>query len=74
MGNVKELHLFGCPRVGNKQLASYIKTNIPTVWRVVHNRDIVPHVPTVNGNYFHPPFEVLFDEDMKNYRICDSTG
>jgi predicted lipase len=68
---VEELHVFGCPRVGNANYAQYLFLSLPTVFRVVHNRDIVPHLPLVTQNYHHEPYEVLFDERMDGYRVCD---
>lgn len=62
--NVSELHLFGCPRVLNSNLAQFISLKIPTIWRVIHNRDIIPHVPLLQQNYHHPAFEVLYDEKL----------
>ena len=59
---ISELHTYGSPRVGNVELASHIKKNIPKSLRVVHNRDIVPHLPLIDQNYHHIPYEILFDE------------
>jgi hypothetical protein len=71
--HVSELHTWGCPRVGNDAFAQFVKMRILTL-RVVHNRDIVPHVPLVNQNYHHFSTEVLFDEPMRQYRLCDEGG
>lgn len=71
---VSELHTFGCPRLGNQDLAMFIKNRIPKVIRVIHNRDIVPHVPLQSQNFSHPPYEVLFDEEMSSYKICSESG
>lgn len=69
-----ELHAFGCPRVGNANFAQYLTLKIPTIYRVIHNKDIVPHVPLQTQNYHHTAFEVLYDEEMKKYKICDASG
>jgi predicted lipase len=53
---VAELHTYGSPRVGNADLAMYIKTKIPNSLRVVHYKDIVPHVPLQSQNYHHIPY------------------
>lgn len=71
---VDELHVFGCPRVGNQNLVMYLKRGIPKIIRVIHNRDIVPHVPLVSQNYAHPPYEIFFDEAMDQYKICNENG
>lgn len=44
------------------------------MYRVVHNRDLVPHLPPELLQYRHSPYEVLFDEAMTNYKICNSSG
>jgi hypothetical protein len=52
----------------------FLKTRVSNIFRVVHNRDIVPHVPLISQNYYHPSFEILFDEDMNKYKICNDSG
>lgn len=69
-----ELHSFGCPRVGNPDFAHFLSQSITNRIRVVHNRDVIPHVPFESLGYRHYAYEVLFDEDMKNYQVCDSSG
>jgi hypothetical protein len=71
---ISELHTYGSPRVGNADFAMYVKTRLPNSLRVVHNRDIVPHVPLLSQNYHHVPFEILFDEEMRKYQICNDGG
>ena len=71
---VSQIHAFGCPRVLNPSLAQFLKQKVETIWRIIHHRDIIPHVPLLQQNYHHPPFEVLFDENLQNYRICDESG
>ena len=44
-GKVKELHVFGCPRVGNDAFSKLLKDKIVNIYRVIHNRDVVPHLP-----------------------------
>ena len=44
-GKVKELHVFGCPRVGNDAFSKFLKDKIVNIYRVIHNRDVVPHLP-----------------------------
>lgn len=55
-GIVSELHCFGSPRIGNANLAQYLKIRIPEIYRVVHNHDIVPHLPLQSQEYHHAPF------------------
>ena len=51
------VHNFGQPRIGNSRLASYLTGKLQGIIRVVHNRDIVPHMPPEIGfGYRHPPY------------------
>jgi predicted lipase len=52
---------YGCLRIGNAQFANYMKLKLPTIFRVVHNKDPVPHVPPFDFSYQHPAYEVLYD-------------
>lgn len=65
-----EVHNYGCPRLGNSAMAQYITSKVDTIFRVVHNRDIVPHVPPESFEYHHSPFEVFWDEQMASYKVC----
>jgi len=60
--------------VGNGNLAAYLHLIVPEVYRVIHYKDLVPHLPPHDFQYLHPPFEVFYDEAMKNYVVCDSSG
>lgn len=70
-GPVEELHTYGSPRVGDDGFSSFVSVRLKKIWRVVHNRDLVPHVPLVSQNYHHVPREVLFDEEMRKYEVCE---
>ena len=72
--NVRELHTFGAPRIGNYELASFLKQRLPNAYRVVHYRDLAPHLPFELDSYRHQPYEVLYDEEMKNYTVCNESG
>ena len=43
---------------------------------MVHYRDAVPHYPPdlPKISYHHPAYEVFFNEDMTEYKICSSSG
>jgi len=49
-----QLHLytFGSPRVGDVNLAKAVMNAVSEHWRVVHDKDIVPHVPPCKKNAF----------------------
>ena len=71
---VAELYNYGSPRVGNEHTAAFINLKLPTRFRVVHNRDIVPHVPFEVMGFTHVSYEVLYDEEMKSYKVCNESG
>ena len=55
---------FGQPRIGDVEYSIFVNTKI-VLWRIVHNRDIVPHIPTIKGfEYYHACGEVF--EDYNN--------
>lgn len=68
-----EVHNFGSPRIGNEKLAAHLREKISTIYRVVHNKDIVPHLPP-EGEYKHPATEIFFDKEMANYKVCSESG
>jgi putative lipase involved disintegration of autophagic bodies len=69
-----DVHNFGCPRVGNAAMAKFISTRVDTLYRVVHHKDLVPHLPPENYYYHHTAFEVFFDAPMTSYTICSESG
>jgi len=46
------MYNYGSPRVGNWEYSSKVDSTFAGFYRVVHNADIVPHVPpcTIIGN------------------------
>lgn len=46
------------------------------IYRVVHNKDIVPHAPPdlPGFGYHHPPYEVFFNLDLSSYKVCNESG
>ncbi len=71
---IREIHTFGQPRVGNEAFAHYTIKQLPTFYRVVHYRDVISHMPELVFGYKHTPTEVFFSEMMSEYEICDQTG
>jgi hypothetical protein len=60
------LYNYGQPRVGDKKYASFVNAVIPTYYRITHNKDIVPHVPPIDGfDYFHSCTEIFEDLNGK---------
>ena len=40
----------------------------------MHNRDLIPHLPPTEFKYLQYPYEVLYDEKMDNYQVCNESG
>lgn len=70
---VAKLVTFGEPRTGNTQFADYVRSTIPVVWRVVHNKDIVPHVPLQEWHFQHVATEIYYANDS-SFKICNGSG
>lgn len=65
------IYNFGQPRVGDSKYSQFVNQMIPELYRVVHNADIVPHVPPnkILG-YYHSCQEIFEDKDG-NLFYCD---
>lgn len=74
---VTEIHTFGAPRIGNLFLSNHIQDKIVDIYRVIHQKDVVPHLPTdvplMNG-YHHPAHEIFWNSDFSSYKVCDGNG
>jgi len=66
------VYTFGSPRVGNDAFQLYFQSKIVNSIRVVHEKDIVPHLPFRFLAYHHVPREV-WEHDGK-YKVCNGSG
>ena len=66
---------FGQPRVGDEDYATFSNNFLKVQYRVVHNRDIVPHNPGQIWplNFKHCYYEE-FEDKNGNVRQCDNSG
>ncbi len=53
-GKVSFTYNYGCLRVGNPAFVTFLKSKVPSIFRVVHNKDPVPHLPPYDFGYIHP--------------------
>lgn len=67
-----KLYNYGQPRVGDINYASFVNTKITEYYRITHNKDIVPHMPPIEGfNYYHSCREIF--EDSTGYlNLCSA--
>lgn len=72
---LESIYTYGSPRVGNKNFAEWFNnhTNAETN-RIVHYKDIVPHVPFTDEGYHHTGTEVFYNENSTEFKICDGSG
>uniref|UniRef100_A0A914Y461 Fungal lipase-like domain-containing protein n=1 Tax=Panagrolaimus superbus TaxID=310955 RepID=A0A914Y461_9BILA len=68
------LFTFGQPRIGDKTFADAFNAMEIKTFRIVHNRDIIPHLPPLNDSlYYHHRQEVWYNNDMglnDEYTVC----
>jgi len=72
---------YGGPRVGNAAFAAQFAPGAsswssasPTVWRLTHNRDPIPHLPLEVMGFEHVGSEVFYDEGWGTHRLCGGFG
>lgn len=59
---------YGCPRVGNTAFSEYADANIPSIHRVTHHKDMVPHTPMherfthTSGEWYQPTDDITIQE------------
>jgi hypothetical protein len=76
LNNFKNLYsyTFGLPRVGDQNFADFFAANVGGRYRAVNQLDPVPHLPPRIFNFRHPAYEVWFQNDDINFKVCDSSG
>jgi len=66
------VYTFGSPRVGDLAFASYFDKIIPDTFRVVHNQDLVPHIPQRFLGFRHVSREVwYYQEAGGSFKLCN---
>lgn len=67
-----ELYNYGQPRVGDNKYALFVNNKIKNYWRFTHNKDIVPHLPPIEGfKYYHSCREV-FEDQYNKLNLCSN--
>ncbi|KAL4510079.1 hypothetical protein ABPG72_010272 [Tetrahymena utriculariae] len=67
---VDYIYNYGQPRVGNKQFADFCESIILVIYRVIHNRDPVLHVPLQKMGFQHTRTEVWYNKNNTSYQVC----
>lgn len=68
-----DIYNYGQPRIGDKKYADFVNTKLKHYWRFTHNKDIVPHLPPIEGfSYYHSCREVFENINNKLYLCSES--
>eukprot|EP01038_Epipyxis_sp_PR26KG_P010629 gene10629-14272_t len=71
-GVLNSVYNFGQPRVGDANYANFVNSKL-SLWRVTHNKDMVPHIPyTTVQSYYHSCREE-FENASGELKTCDTT-
>ena len=80
-----QIYTYGQPRVGNHQFTDTISSKVSEWYRVIHNKDIVAHIPPcipdlhygcikdglLKTYLYHAPQEIFYDETFSMFTECD---
>lgn len=66
------LYTFGSPRVGDQAFATYFDKIVPDTYRIVHNKDLVAHIPQRFLGFRHVSREVwYYTEAGSEFKQCN---
>ena len=77
---VSHAFMYGLYRIGNKNFAQWVdeiyrvqsESRKGKMIRVVHHKDLVPHLPPSNAGYVHFSKEIFYNGNLTDgYTICD---
>jgi len=71
--NVK-VYDYGQPRVGDNKYAVFVNTKIEEHYRTTHNKDMVPHVPPIEGFGYHHSCREIFEDSVGKLKVCSATN
>jgi hypothetical protein len=69
-----KLYDYGQPRVGDKKYASFVNTVVSEYYRTTHNKDLVPHVPPIDGLGYHHSCREVFEDAGGKLTLCSGTN
>lgn len=52
----------------------FLKEKVNSIYRVVHNKDPVPHLPPYDFGFIHPANEIFYNEAFTSYVVCNDSG
>lgn len=72
--SISTLYTYGMPRVGNQAFEQWYTTVVPGTFRVVHNKDPVPHLAPENWGFHHMPYEIFYTKNYDQWKLCSVEG
>jgi hypothetical protein len=72
--SVTSAYVYGMPRVGDEAFEQWFISVVPGLFRVVHHKDPVPHLPTESMGFHHMPYEVFYTHEYDEYKVCSIDG
>ena len=69
-----KLYDYGQPRVGDANYAAFVNTKITEYYRTTHNKDIVPHVPPIEGFGYQHSCREIFEDSTGKLKVCSATN
>jgi len=67
------LYNYGQPRVGDTNYATFVNRKIYEYYRTTHNKDIVPHVPPIEGFGYQHSCREIFEDSIGKLNVCSAT-
>lgn len=67
-------YTYGMPRVGDEAFEKWFISVVPGMFRVVHHKDPVPHLPYERWGFHHMAYEVFYVDDYNDYKVCSIEG
>lgn len=71
--NVK-VYNYGQPRVGDANYADFVNKKIGEYYRTTHNKDIVPHVPPIEGFGYKHSCREIFEDSAGKLNVCSANN
>jgi len=72
-GIKSELYIYGKPRVGDKTYSQYFNSKNLQHYRHTHNKDMVPHLPPIDGFGYYHSCQEIFEDSLGNVKFCSQT-
>jgi hypothetical protein len=69
-----KLYNYGQPRVGDASYSAFVNTKITEYYRTTHNKDIVPHMPPMEGFGYQHSCREIFEDSTGRLNVCSAAN